>query len=149
MKTLKALIIGQAFAILFGNCAFAQLDESILVNGQEVFLHKDSSLVFRSLLVRNTQGTTYLTWGVENLKCDGSFIIYRSSDGQNFEIIDVLRSVRPVNNTLMVYSYEDNKPREYGQAFYKIMHLGTDNSFFISEQVRTKSPALSFIHNRK
>lgn len=147
MKPLCIILTTWMFWSLNANTVHAQLDESILINGKEVFLHKDNLMNIRSLLIRQVEDKVYLSWVAENQKCDGTFIVYRSSDGQNFEIIGVQQAVKTPDNNAVGYGFIDNVSVPYGQVYYKIMHLGTDNSFYVSNEVHIKFPVLNFVNS--
>lgn len=142
MKTINTLLI--AFSMLLSGNVIAQAEESIFINGKDIFLHKNTAARLKSFLVRNAEDKTYLAWVTENLNYDGTFIIYRSTDRENYTIIGVQQTVRTQNVNDIVYSFIDNDPIPAATAHYKIMHLGKDNSFFTSDIITVKTQPLNF-----
>lgn len=143
--TIITLMIGALS--LFNGCAIAQTEEGIFANGQEIFLHKNAEAGLRSFLARNVGGKTYLAWVTENFNNEGSFLIYRSSDGENYEIIGVQQTYKMPRTGELGYFFIDQAPITSSTVFYKVLHLGTDNSFFKSPCVSVKATPLNFAGN--
>ncbi|MFI5164809.1 MAG: hypothetical protein ACHQHP_06140 [Bacteroidia bacterium] len=146
MKTLKTTLTACALASMFSLQAQSvpQFDESIFTNNQEVYLHKDTVIRVKSFAAHQAEGKTYLSWFVTGLKTEGSFIIYRSQDGENFEIIGVEQSSKTADNAHVGYFFTDNKPTQTGTLYYKIAHIGTNNSCFTSNKVSINSQSVNF-----
>jgi hypothetical protein len=149
MKKIKATLAAFGMVALFSSSVQAQSEESIFTNGQEIFLHKNNSAHFKSLLARNVDGKTYLAWVAENLKNDGAFIIYRSIDGENYEIIGIKQTIKKSNMDDIGYYFIDNDPIQTAPSYYKIMHIDTENAFFTSDKIAVKLPVINFADSTK
>src|ERR1041385_7062621 len=117
MKTFNIFITTfmLAFSFLETN---AQYDESIYTNGEEVYVKKDSAVKFNSFFARSVESKIYLSWKVSDLKYDGMFMIYRSSDGENYEIIGVEQSSAANGRPDAGYSFIDKDPVSAPVCYY-------------------------------
>src|ERR1051325_5723104 len=134
MKTLKAFLTAFLLAAVIQQIK-AQADEIIYVNGQEVFPVMDTNLHVKSFEAKKINDNIKLSWVVSNLKVNGTFVIYRSSDGENYEIIGVEDSYGSTNVADAEYLFSDKHPLENGTAYYKIVHFGRNNSCFTSQKI--------------
>lgn len=131
------MIIALGFITICNLKALSQ-PESVIVKGKETFLMKDRFLKVKSFTSNYVNGTTSLSWIVSDQKCKGTFIIYRSTDGENFEIIGLEESVLVSKKTDNEYFFNDNEPITSGQFYYKIFYLGVNNCCYTSNVITVK-----------
>jgi uncharacterized protein YjhX (UPF0386 family) len=96
--------------------------------GGSIFLGKDSAAKITSLNCKNTNGKTFLEWGVTGLTNNGLFIIYRSNDKKNYRPIGVKKGVGvPIPNEIAYY-FIDDSARGKTDCYYKLeFMLSTDD----------------------
>ncbi len=110
------------------------MDENIFINGKETYLHDDTSVNLKMFMGRNLGSQTYLIWVVSNLNSEGSFIICRSKDGENYEIIGVKPSGTVPQKNYTGYYFIDKHPCA-GAGHYKVIHIDKNNSCFKSHDI--------------
>lgn len=141
---LKSLAFAAGMLFLGANTEAQVIDQSFKVappsEAQE--LVKDTVDNFLSFSPVYVEGKTYLRWLVENDRKDGVFIVERSSDGDAFEALGFKDRVGTTKNVNLFYSFVDDAPPA-GFAHYRIMQVGTDNTFNYSSVVRVKTGAAS------
>ena len=148
--TLYSVFIFFCFTALNVVHAKAQVEESVLINGKEVYVHEDRSVNFKMFLGRNVGDQTYLIWVVPNMKNAGTFIICRSGDGENYEIIGVKPGGIVTQKNYTGYYFIDRHAS--ASAFhYKVMYLDNNNSCFRSGDIRVlpsfqKASSASFLN---
>ncbi len=86
------------------------------------------------------EGKTYVRWLVSNDEKDGIFIVERSADGQEFEALGFKDRVGSPLCVNLFYSFVDEAPIP-GENYYRIMTVGTDQTFSYSAVVRVNSTA--------
>lgn len=146
MKTILTIL---SVAALLECPVYAQVDASVFVNGDEVFLHKNRTAQLKTFSARIVGGKTYLGWVTENLNGDGTFIVYRSLSGEHYEIIGVSKAETTVRSMDLGYFFIDNSPILSASVYYKVVYLGTDNSVFSSQEIAAKAPAPNFAQTVK
>lgn len=104
-------------------------------------LTKDSVSTFVSFSPIFVEGKTYVRWMVENDRKDGVFIIERSDDGNDFEALGFKDRVGTEKNVKLFYSFIDEEP-PVGSAHYRVMQVGTDQTFSYSPVVKIKTGAV-------
>src|ERR1051326_5852104 len=121
----------------FDTKAQMPFDESIYSNGKEIFMQRDTCLHLSSFSVKEENGNNCIRWMASSQKYDGTFLVYRSRDGVNYEIIGVEPSSKETgNNSPANYFYSDPDPPGYSSCCYKIVHLSINNAYFISSVVQ-------------
>ena len=58
------------------------------------------------------EGKTYLHWKVCNQKLDGFYLVYRSVDGDKFEIIGSKKGIGTKISSEIAYYFQDENPKE-------------------------------------
>lgn len=149
MKTIYKLLAGAIIPLLYSPIAGAQTGESVFVNGKEVFMHRNENTSINSFLATQIDGQTYLVWVVENFNSEGSFLVYRSADGEHYEIIGIVNTQQSSAPKKTGYYFIDNKPLSLATSYYKVMHLATDNSFFTSDKITVRSRTLNFVNSNQ
>jgi hypothetical protein len=86
----------------------------------------------------HNEGKTYVRWLVTNDEKDGIFIVERSADGQEFEALGFKDRVGSPLCVNLFYSFVDEAPIP-GENYYRIMTVGTDQTFSYSAVVRVNS----------
>lgn len=115
----------------------AQTDFSFKVDApdQARELQRDTIDNFISFSPVYAEGKTYLRWLVHNDRKDGVFIIERSSNGKVYEALGFKDRVKTDKDVNLFYSWVDDSP-PLGYTHYRIMQVGTDNTFNYSGSVR-------------
>ena len=93
------------------------------------------------------EGKTYLNWKVQNEKQDDLFIIFRSFDNDNFEIIDIKQGIGTPIEAPIFYSYIDKEPLD-GISYYKILKVYADRSYYQSSVVMVTANEVSMLNDQ-
>lgn len=107
-----------------------------LIGAAELIQEKQSPIVSFSPVFAS--GKTFVRWLVQNDEKDGLFVIERSSDGNEFEALGFKDRVGSSLCVNLFYSYIDEEPLN-GQTYYRIMSVGTDQTYSYSDVVRVKT----------
>jgi hypothetical protein len=127
--------------LLFSPTAHGQTEESIYIKGEEIYLHKDTSSYLKSFIGSRVEGKVYLMWVIVNQKNEGSFVIQRSRDGENYEIIGITQSNMNTSNTNTGYYFIDPTPYNNHICYYRIVRYGAANDYLVSNIVKVKPEA--------
>jgi hypothetical protein len=101
-------------------------------------LMQDSYNPILSFSPVHNAGKTYVRWLVSNDEKDGIFIIERSADGVDFEALGFKDRVGSPLCVNLFYSFVDEAPIP-GENYYRVMTVGTDQTYTYSDVVRVKS----------
>lgn len=142
MKRTAALIT-LALAAFCRSNAQEQFQEPAFRNGQEIFVKKDTNMALRSFSGKNIEGKTSLAWVVSGLITAGTFLVYRSGDGMNYEIIGLAQSAASGSGH-SGYNFTDCKAPFPGAFYYQLVHLGMDNTIFMSQKIKIEPAATRF-----
>jgi hypothetical protein len=85
-----------------------------------------------------SSGKTFVRWLVQNDEKDGIFIVERSADGLQYEALGFKDRVGSSLCVNLFYSYVDESPTP-GQTYYRVMSVGTDQTFSYSDVVRVRT----------
>ena len=85
-----------------------------------------------------SSGKTFVRWLVQNDEKDGVFIVERSADGVDFEALGFKDRVGSSLCVNLFYSFIDEAPA-VGQSYYRIMSVGTDQTYSFSDVVIVKT----------
>jgi hypothetical protein len=85
-----------------------------------------------------SSGKTFVRWLVQNDEKDGLFIVERSTDGTEYEALGFKDRVGSSLCVNLFYSFIDEEPPA-GQSYYRIMSVGTDQTFSYSDVVRVRT----------
>jgi hypothetical protein len=107
-----------------------------LVGAASLQQEKETPIVSFSPVFAN--GKTFVRWLVQNDEKDGLFIVERSSDGTQFEALGFKDRVGSALCVNLFYSYIDEEPIS-GQSYYRVMSVGTDQTFSYSDVVRVRT----------
>ena len=140
IHSMKYLIL-LLFISLFGISAKAQnkMGKGLIGSAE---LIPDNSNLFVSFSPVFTGGKTYVRWLVSNDEKDGIFIVERSTDGVEFEALGFKDRVGSPLCVNLFYSFVDEAPLT-GQSYYRIMSVGTDQTFTYSDVVRVQGEIIS------
>jgi hypothetical protein len=101
-------------------------------------LIEDKNNVIASFSPVFNSGKTYVRWLVKNDEKDGVFVIERSRDGVEFEALGFKDRVGSPLCVNLFYSFIDETPGN-GINYYRLMAVGTDQSFSYSDVVRVRT----------
>jgi len=105
-------------------------------------LVQDKNNVMASFSPVFNNGKTYVRWLVQNDEKDGVFVIERSKDGVQFEALGFKDRVGSPLCVNLFYSFIDETPST-GTNYYRVMAVGTDQSYSYSDVVRVRTDAQS------
>lgn len=111
-----------------------------LVGSARLEQEKETPIVSFSPVYNN--GKTFVRWLVQNDEKDGLFIIERSADGTQFEALGFKDRVGSALCVNLFYSFIDEEPIS-GQSYYRIMSVGTDQTFSYSDVIRVRTDMAS------
>jgi hypothetical protein len=131
-KSLTALFIA-----LGGLSAEAQTKMGKGLTGTAQLKPDDQNAISSFSPVYNN-GKTFIRWLVTNDEKDGIFIIERSTDGSEFEALGFKDRVGSPLCVNLFYSFIDEAPIA-GQSYYRIMSVGTDQTYTYSDVVRVRT----------
>lgn len=125
---------GLVLPILLLLLAFpASSSSAINKDGKGSFKKKMVSATITSISATAEYNYINIKWITRNQCIDGTYLIERSTDGENFEIIGLRRGVA-VGRTDMEFYFVDKEPPA-GPVYYRIRHFGNDNSEMLSKAV--------------
>lgn len=129
------------FVSLFGISTNAQskMGKGLIGSAE---LIPDNSNLFVSFSPVFNGGKTYVRWLVSNDEKDGIFIVERSTDGVEFEALGFKDRVGSPLCVNLFYSFVDEVPFT-GQSYYRIMSVGTDQTYIYSDVVRVQGEIIS------
>jgi hypothetical protein len=128
------------FSAIAGSKASAQSVGAGLIGSASLVPDNQKNIISFSPVFN--AGKTYIRWLVQNDEKDGLFVVERSGDGIDFEAMgfkDRIGSPLCVN---LFYSFIDEEPMP-GQTWYRIMAVGTDQSFYYSDVVRVRTDKIN------
>lgn len=135
----KSNLLPLAFiAVLFASLQSGAQTINLVINDLEIEVTKDTVAQIKSFTAKNVEGKTYLHWNVINQRADGTYVIYRSFDGENYEAIGLKDGIGVPIAEPIAYYYIDETPLD-GMSFYKVIHFGKGNSFLVSNKVNVKA----------
>ena len=139
-KTMKLIVLLQ-FILLAGISMHAQnkMGQGLIGSAQ---LIPDNTNLFISFSPVFNGGKTYVRWLVSNDEKDGIFIVERSTDGIEFEALGFKDRVGSPLCVNLFYSFIDEAPIA-GQSYYRVMSVGTDQTFTYSDVVRIQGELIS------
>ena len=105
---------------------------SVQVEGEQFV--NDTNATITSFSGKQNSGKIYLKWTVVNQHSDGLYLVYRSTDGVNFENIGNKPGVGVPISKEMTYYFMDNTP-VLGTAYYKIVHMGNNKTFLSNDKI--------------
>ena len=111
-----------------------------LTGGAQLKPDDQNAIVSFSPVYNN--GKTFVRWLVSNDEKDGIFIVERSTDGTEFEALGFKDRVGSPLCVNLFYSFIDEAPIT-GQSYYRVMSVGTDQTFTYSDVVRVRTDVQS------
>ena len=112
---------------------------SMPYNGQDITVTKDTVAQLTFFAGKNIEGKTYLHWNVKNQSCNGTYIIYRSSNDRNYEVLGHKQGVGVTIPLPIAYYYQDEHPYG-GTTYYKIVHIAENKSYIMSQKISVTAP---------
>jgi len=121
-------------AMIFAAQQLSAQTVNFVINDLEIEVTKDTVAHIKSFTGKHYEGKTYLNWNVTDKHTDGTYVIYRSSDGKNYEVIGLKNGIGVPISSPIAYYFTDESPCD-GTSTYKIFHFGINNSFLVSDKV--------------
>ncbi len=143
-NTPKTIVRGSLAALLLafgGLSAEAQTKMGKGLTGSAQLKPDDQNAISSFSPVYNN-GKTFIRWLVTNDEKDGIFIVERSADGTEFEALGFKDRVGSPLCVNLFYSFIDEAPIA-GQSYYRIMSVGTDQTYTYSDVVRVRTDVQS------
>ncbi|MBI3500763.1 MAG: hypothetical protein HY063_03125 [Bacteroidetes bacterium] len=129
----KLFAIACAVFLLGNTNAKAQL-VYVSKGGDSTRYVEDSIAEIKLFTATYNEGKVYLKWLVANQHADGTYIIFRSSDGKNFETIGTKNGIGvPISNDIAYYFTDENPCAK--TAYYKLLHIGSAPTYLLSEAI--------------
>lgn len=113
--------------------------KTIFRYGEEVLIRPDTIAQPKKLTAKANSGKIYLGWSVANSCKRGMYVIERSVNGSDYEVIGFKKSVAGSEYLQLSYYFTDQEPVG-GKASYKVTHIAEDNTYFEFEPVTVKHP---------
>ena len=144
MKNLTALLCAMLFAAF---TARAQ-EASILIGNDSLALSKDTLSKITLFTGTCQEGKTYLHWKIVNQKADGYYVVYRSSDKQNYQPIGKKKGIGVPGSLEIVYYLIDQNLCG-GVVYYKLLHVSNDKTFFLTESIAVNTGTGNYLTTAK
>lgn len=138
---MKQIII-LSVLLLSTAAGFAQVTDPA---GNQISLgmYADTLSEIRSFQVKNRNGGNQLSWKAAEQHADGVYFIYRSTgNADSYQLLAALAGNGICTEGEVPYTYMDRAP-DPGYNYYKILHIGRNNTYLVSEQVTAVSGLLS------
>lgn len=122
--------------------------QQVIVNtmaneGQVIPLKTDEQAKFKCFVGKQVADTAYLMWKVQDMCQSGTFIIYRSDNGREFNIVGTKKAIGvPVHNEIAYY-IKDAYPRDL-RRFYRIVYLSESSQYLLSDMLMMKDQTKTF-----
>ena len=122
-------------AIFFNSASAQQIVVNTMANdGQEILMKRDTVTIVNFFPVKQVQDTAYLSWTVQNMRNNGVFILYRSSDGKNFIMIGTKEVFGTrLKNTIINYFKDTSCGSK--TKFYRLVYINSSSEYLVSEKV--------------
>ncbi|MBI4944914.1 MAG: hypothetical protein HY840_00775 [Bacteroidetes bacterium] len=127
----------------FTNTSAQQIVLNTMANdGQEVPMKHDTATRIVSFSAKEIKDTSksgmietavYLVWQVQHMRHRGGFILYRSNDGVNFNIIGT-KSVSEITGDLVVAHYFKDVSYE-GTKYYRLVYINSNSEYLVSQKI--------------
>lgn len=131
MKT-KIKILAVFAALFCVNRSQAQLHVSTADEG--MVFQQDTEATFTSFTATVNAGIIYLKWTMIHLKRDGAFVVYRSADNKNFEMIGTKPGAGVPVSYAIAYYFADERPPSADTLYYKLVFIG-NKTFLASDKI--------------
>lgn len=103
-------------------------------DGQSIPLKPDTNARINCFVGKQISDTAYLMWKVQDIRNNGTFIIYRSEDGSHFSIIGTKKAIgTPIHNEIAYY-IKDFYPYET-KKYYRIVYLSNNSEYLVSHKL--------------
>jgi len=110
---------------------------NILENKKEHF-SRDTSATITLYASGLSEGTVFLRWNTAGQRSNGLYIIYRSSDGEGYEVIGYRKGTGVPIESEIAYYFADESPCS-GTNYYGIVHIGYNQTYLASEIIRVEN----------
>jgi len=136
-KIVQIILSALALTAISAETLEAQSKMGAGLTGSAQLLEEKQSPIISFSPVFNS-GKTFVRWLVQNDEKDGIFIVERSADGVDYEALGFKDRVGSSLCVNLFYSYVDEAPTP-GQSYYRIMSVGTDQTYSYSDIVRVRT----------
>lgn len=136
-RIFQLIMFSLVLTAINSNSVNAQNKMGTGLTGSAQLLEEKQSPIISFSPVFNT-GKTFVRWLVQNDEKDGIFIVERSTDGVAYEALGFKDRVGSSLCVNLFYSYVDETPTP-GQSYYRIMSVGTDQTYSYSDVVRVRT----------
>ena len=110
--------------------------KTIFRYGEEIKIEPDTAVKIKKLTVTPKEGKVYLSWVVFNNMKNGMYVIERSIDGNNFEVIGFKKGI-PTSLPLDLTFYYSDNIEVNEKITYRVIHIAEDNTYFEFPEVDT------------
>lgn len=132
MKNKILFTTGFLFISLFMNAQQAPVSSN--GNNEKEITTADTSAQLTFFAGKYFEGKTWLHWEVKNQSCDGMYLIYRSADGKEWEIIGRKEGIGVPVEIPIAYYLQDEHPHT-GTNYYRLVHISKDKTYLVSEKI--------------
>lgn len=126
----------------------ASIEVMVENEDESVFLIKDTIARITSFTGQEISGIVYLQWAVELLKEDGSFIIYYSTNGNDYHPIGTTKATG-VPFTGKIGYYFSGKSTNEPITYFKLIYVGNNSKYFTSDGLTVISKTNTFAKTEK
>ena len=130
----KLLILFIFVVLLYSAGRSNAQTDSVFQKGKGIVFSKDTIAHITLFTERYVEGKIYLHWDVAYQHVSGFYIIYRSTDGTNYEIVGYKKGIGVPVPIAIAYYFQDEHP-PVGITSYKVMYVGVNNSYLISKDI--------------
>lgn len=86
------------------------------------------------------EGTTYLNWKVQGEQNNCAYVVERSQDGVNYEIIDFKEGFEAPSHLTLLYSWKETAPEGVRECWYRVQRVDFENPVRYSKPVYVLYP---------
>lgn len=102
----------------------------VSASANEIQFFHDTTAEIVSFTCKINDGASYLQWNVVNLRNSGTFIIYRSTDGKDYQFIGTKKGIGVPISKEIAYYFIDNTATN--PAYYRLVYIATNNTYLSS-----------------
>ena len=133
MKNIFHLLL-PPIVFLFGAINLQAQIVHVSEKGNSALYAKDTVAEIKSFSAIYNSGRMYLKWIVANQHSDGIYILFRSSDGEQYETIGCKKGIGVPIASDIAYYFTDKSPCDK-TAYYKLLHIGDAPNYILSTAI--------------
>ena len=134
---MKLIFTFITLALLASNLYAQTASRTIFRYGEEVRIEPDSISQPKKFNAKVNEGKIYLSWSVANVTRPGMYVIERSDNGKDYDVIGFKKGVAAGAPVELSFYFTDREPLA-GRSMYKVTHIADDNTYFEFEPVSVK-----------